>query len=282
MSETIQLGAFEVATNKYVLPYNAEKGKSYKCLDCNQTVIIRKGTIRKAHFAHFSPINKCTYYEHPNESQMHKDAKYKLAERLINEFPIKIYDKCPKCGIMPATFDTFDIEYNEGDKAVVEYRDPNNKWVADVAILTNGKLRYIFEIKHTHATVTNVRPEPWFEFTTEEVFLNEERINNKNHSEHTDLGDAYRLNCVRTSKNRYCNGCRIQTESWAENLPRLHKKYGQERGWKQDIPCIKCKGISYNPVFIKGFRQICKICIDSHEDNLKKEYAITECMFLDD
>ena len=275
MSDKLHLGAFESITNQYVLPFKAEKGKIYKCADCSQRVLLRKGNVRKAHFAHYVPTNTCTYYEHPNESQMHKDAKYKLAERLNDKYPININNDCPKCTVSPAVFDNYNIEYLDGDRAVVEYRDINNKWIADVALINNDKIRYIFEIKHTHATITNVRPEPWFEFTTDNIFQQEQEvINNPN--------DEYFLSCVRTGKNRYCDNCRIESEDWVNNLPRLNKKYGVERMWKQDNPCIVCKGYSYSPVFIKGFRQICKMCICSDENNLKEKYSNSECLMLDD
>ena len=80
MTDKLQLGAIEIETNKYVSPTEALKGKNYKCIECDKKVIIRKGTIRKAHFAHYVQTNICTYYDHPNESQIHKDAKMLMAK----------------------------------------------------------------------------------------------------------------------------------------------------------------------------------------------------------
>lgn len=284
MAEKYNLGAINILTKQYTSPNNANKTAKYQCTECEQRVILRKGTVRKAHFAHYSQTNTCSYYDHPNESQLHKDAKYKLQEKLNNKFPITLNNICPECSSTPAAFDDLKIEYIDGDISVVEYRDPNKKYVADVALLNNGKVRYIFEIKHTHATTTSVRPEPWFEFTAEQIFEEDERItkNDLNDANNVALGQEYYLNCVRTSLNRFCPNCRIYTESWTENLPRLSKKYGQERMWKQDFSCIKCKREQYNPVFVKGFRQICKICICDYEDELKTTYDVNTCMILDD
>ena len=83
MAEKYNLGAINIITKQYTSPNRADKTAKYQCTDCEQRVILRKGTIRKAHFAHYSPTNTCSYYEHPNESQLHKDAKYKLQEKLI-------------------------------------------------------------------------------------------------------------------------------------------------------------------------------------------------------
>ena len=281
MSEKLQLGALEKDTNKYILPSKGEKGKEYKCADCGQKVILRRGQIRRAHFAHFSPTNTCSYYEHPNESQMHKDAKYKLCERLNSKLPLTINNQCPKCGIGPAAFDSLEIEYKDGDTAVVEHRGPNGRWIADVAVLNNGALRYIFEVQHTHATTTNVRPEPWFEFTTEHIFEEEERILK---GDDDGLGEAYFLTCVRKDKSRYCSGCTILTHSWADNLPRLTVRYGKERMWHQEQPCIICKTEQYSPAFLRGPRAICKICLGEPESEvlLKKEYGVKKCMITDD
>jgi len=280
MSEKLQLGALESETNKYVSPFNASKDKTYKCVDCSQRVLLKKGTIRRAHFSHYSSTNTCSYYEHPNESQMHKDAKYKLAERLNNKFPITINTCCSKCLCMPGAFDDLKIEYLDGDNSIVEYRDPGNRWVADVALINNGKIRYIFEIKHTHATITNVRPEPWFEFTTEEIFEEEKRIFENDFDD--VLGKKYLLTCTRTSKNRYCDNCRILTYSWVDNLPRLNNRVGIEGKWTQEMPCIICKRNQYSPVFIRGPRQICKICLAPSEEKLKTEYSKLVCMIMDD
>lgn len=275
------LGALNTKTNIYTIPSKAEKGNEYKCIDCNQKVIFRKGDIRVAHFAHYSPTNTCSYYEHPNESQLHKDAKYKLADWLKNKMKITMDLDCPECS---STSDEIDIKYLDNDEIIIEYRDPDGKYIADIALINNNKVRYIFEIKHTHATLTHTRPEPWFEISTEHLFTTEkEQIydNKQDCSNYNELSVI--IGCERKSKNRYCNNCKAKTELWVENLPILNKKGGVEVHWKQENPCICCKRTSYNPYFSKEFRQICKICLDNEYEELKKKYDYTSnCMFADD
>ena len=264
-----EFGAIQTDNNEYVLPYKAEKNKNYKCIGCQQRLILKKGNIRKCHFAHYSETN-CFYFEHPNESELHKEAKHKLASWLKQQKKIDILWSCCKtkwngykCGYCPA--DECNIEYEENDKVEIEYRDVNNKYIADIAVINNNKVKYIFEIKNTHATITNVRPEPWFEIEALEVIQREDT-------------EEVVLTCIRDNKNRYCSICRILDEGWVNNLPRIYTKPGvyTQTGigsaWCPESPCISCDSAGYNAVFVNGYRQICHSCLYHREEELKKEY----------
>jgi hypothetical protein len=278
MSEKYRLGAIDTETNVYTSPFYALKGRAYKCLDCHKKVILRKGLIRVAHFAHYAQTSTCSYYEHPNESQLHKEAKHKLSDWLKKQRPITIFWCCNKCTGFPAAPEVH-VKYEEGDTVVVEYRDPKNKYVADVAVVNNDRLKYIFEVKHTHATLTDSRPEPWYEFSTDDIF----EMDTENPTE----TDAVVFQCVKQNIKRYCNTCIALEEKWVLNLPRLDKKIGAEKSWQQDKPCLKCGREKYNPIFVKGYRQICKICVGEYKDELEAKYAkqemkiYTECIISD-
>ena len=43
------LGALD-HTNNYIFPVDAIKNKIYKCIDCSENIILKKGSIRKPHF----------------------------------------------------------------------------------------------------------------------------------------------------------------------------------------------------------------------------------------
>ena len=43
------LGALD-DTNNYIFPVDAIKNKIYKCIDCSENIILKKGSIRKPHF----------------------------------------------------------------------------------------------------------------------------------------------------------------------------------------------------------------------------------------
>ena len=66
-------------------------------------------------------------------------------------------------------------------------------------------MRYIFEVKHTHATTTTVRPEPWFEFTTERIARAETELNDPDPD--VNFNKTILLTCVRQSINHYCSRC---------------------------------------------------------------------------
>jgi hypothetical protein len=258
-------GALDSETNIYVLPSNALKGREYVCADCNQRVILRKGTVRIHHFAHFTPTTKCKFYEHSGESETHKHAKLLMMKWLNEKRSISFSWQCQKqtpfgtCGTSDGYTD-FEIEYKEGDQVELEYRCPIKKYIADVAVLNNGKVRYIIEIKHSHSTTTTVRPEPWFEVDANDI------------SEGNHYGEEtiYLPNC-RIYEKRYCANCRVKEQAWVSTIPPLTKKYGIERQWRQDIPCLLCKRMQYNPEWIQGTpRQVCKICLGCEPDKLRE------------
>jgi len=96
--------AFQKDTQQYVRPKLADREKEFECMKCTRKVILRRGQINRAHFAHYK--NKkdtggmCTFYTHPSESDRHKDAKYKLASMLREGKSIWIHWACSnlKCG----------------------------------------------------------------------------------------------------------------------------------------------------------------------------------------
>ncbi len=265
--------AYDETLKEYVSPGKAEKGHTFSCVDCKQKVIFRKGTVRVPHFAHYSPTNTCTYFEHPSESQQHKDAKVKLAEWLRDRkiefinWSCKVKKGSYLCNNLDNCCD--EIEHKEGDTVQLEYRDPGGKYVADVAILNNNTVRYIFEVLHTHRTITECRPEPWYEISTEDIL------------EFAHEPDYIpELSCRRMApKVRKCEDCKLLEEDWISSLPALPHKIGSEDDWKQIRPCIVCGRSSYNPIFMRGFKQLCKICLSNEADALRQKYGTTKPLF---
>ena len=186
------LGAIDQISKKYVFPDQAIRGGSYHCDECQQEVILKKGHIRRAHFAHCVK-NHCTYFEHPSESQMHKGAKLRICDWLTHRKTIEIIRSCTTCGDTI----TFNIITDLNDHAICEYRGTH--YVADVALISsNTVVKYIFEIKHTHATTTNVRPEPWFEITSNQIL------------ELAPETEPIKLTCIRSLDP--CNNCQKKKE----------------------------------------------------------------------
>ena len=165
------LGAINSVSNCYTPPELATKGATYICPECLKPVFLKKGNIRVSHFAHKMSSDPCGYYNRPGESQMHKDAKHRLKAILKAGYTIDISYSCPayKTKYLDHHIDYLKIKLFEGEDVILEHRDKYGKYVADVAIVKNGEPRVILEVLHTHATTTNVRPEPWYEIYSEHI-----------------------------------------------------------------------------------------------------------------
>jgi hypothetical protein len=288
MSEKYRLGAIDTETNVYTPPFQALKGRAYKCLDCDKKVILRKGEIRVAHFAHYAQTTTCSYYEHPSEAQIHKDAKLLLAKLLNEKKPLQFTWCCnyksnygKVCGGDYAFTDKPSVQYKSGDEVILEYRDPQKRWVADVAIVNNGVLRYIFEIKNTHTTTTQ-RPEPWFEIDAR-TFIEEvtERLGATGEDVYEE-GYLIGIPCIRTDLDRKCYGSFCYRESWVRLIPGFDKN-------QNDNDCILCKKTDYEPTydgatgkFQKGNIRVCFECLvdDIYKRKIRKLFE-HKCIMLD-
>jgi hypothetical protein len=270
MADSLSLGALELESNTYISPIDASKDKQYRCIDCNQKAILRKGKIRRAHFAHYSPTNTCSYYDKPSEAQVHKDAKLLMAKLLKERKNIQFTWPCHHCKVEePYAFQDFpSITYRDGDEVVLEHRDKEGKWIADVAVLNGGEVRYIIEIKNTHATTT-CRPEPWYEIDAKGLIeYYEDPEFNELHSEPEWI---YMIPCLRQGLQRYCYGSFCYRESWVKRIP----------GYEKGSCCVLCKADDYEPVsdgtsgkFQKKDIQVCTSCLlkDSYEKSLRTMY----------
>ena len=184
------LGAINKITNQYCCAKLANKQDEYICPECNKDLILRKGTRRIHHFAHYKDDNPCKYYNNPNETQIHKDAKLALKQILETGIKLKINRKCCSCD-----FDIYDwdVPRLKNCNIEIEYRfDFNNSLkIADLAVLYNNNIYTIFEIYNSHKTINDVRPEPWFEFDAKHIInsINKEQI---------------KLECIRKEE---CDNC---------------------------------------------------------------------------
>lgn len=205
------LGAICKESKLYVLPNDASKNNTFICPDCGKDVIVKKGNIIRHHFAHKRSNTPCNFYNSPNESQIHKDAKLLLQRKLSIDHKIKIFRTCFQCN----TDELIDeIEKNPTDNIRIElehkftFNDHNR--FADVAYLilnkTNDKelycFGYIFEIFFKHRTNENNRPEPWYEINA---------LNLINQFQNTSLTENnFTLKCQRTD--HLCTKCKENTK----------------------------------------------------------------------
>jgi len=235
-------GAIHRSTGKFVCAKNASKLEEYVCVECSKKVIPKQGPIRAYHFAHMSE-SKCNFYN-PGESEKHKNCKYFIAEAYKDKKIGCLFRTClegKKC-VNDNNIDLDDLEYKDGDNVQIEYSFKFNDkdYRADVAVVNDEKIRYIFEIKHTSLTCEEDRPEPWFEFTTKEIL--EKCI--------VDEEGQYILTCCRKF---VCNCCEMLKNPKLVKLPKYKKNY----------PCYMCDFPWNKKDFLITYgkrRQVCKMC----------------------
>jgi hypothetical protein len=226
------IGAYDKQNNNYIFPQHASKKRKYYCPDCGEDLIFKKGSIVIPHFSHKSN-SKCTYYDHPNESQIHKDAKNKLAQWLQDKKPLKLKTKCSSCN---GPCKNKKIKYKDNDKVIVEYISQCKKYIADVAIINDDNVRYVLEVTNTHRTIDNaaeVRPEPWFDISADEIV-------------NTDFDKKkVKLNCIRTDCSRFCNDCILICKESCYEEPWEGFKICSicKKSWGDREPCVYLKNI---------------------------------------
>ena len=201
MSNHFSMGAINKTTNEYEYPKIANKINKYKCPSCDKNVIFRNGKIKQPHFAHYKSNSPCYYYDKPNETQIHKDAKLLMKTLLDNKKCINIYRKCYYCNSNETKyFLNIKIDEYNDTQSNIEYKFNYNdsKKSADVALLQSNELKYIFEICYKNKTKEENRPEPWFEIKAEQL------INETNTGENVNKNGEIEIECVRDYKCVYC------------------------------------------------------------------------------
>ena len=196
--DLILLGAINKNTNLYENPNMANKKNIYVCPDCNKNVIVKKGNIKKHHFAH-QISNQCTYYTHPTESQIHKDAKLLMAY-LLTKKDIVFTRICKCCK------NTYNILYHAFDdtNVVLEHRFTfcDKAKIADVAVIDKLKnILFLVEVYYTHKTDENDRPEPWVEINAQDLI-------------NIECNDNVTIKCDRQT---LCNICRNEKKQLDES-----------------------------------------------------------------
>lgn len=202
-------------------------------------------------------------YNDSNSKRIHKAINI-IREYINSKKQISIDWYCPNL----KQNDRYCGTHHGGMKCNVNYEE-NNEIKIDcvngmIIIKNNNKVKYVFEIDNDRKWLG----EPRYCVDSRDV-MNPDSV----YEENTLL-----LTCIRSDKSRYCDNCRILGEKWVQNIPRLDRKYSNEKGWCQELPCIICKRRAYSPVFINGYRQLCKLCLTEHSEELKNTYTHAKCI----
>lgn len=244
----LSLGAIIKNTNQYVYPVIANKHDKFECPECHRDLILRQGSKRVHHFAHYKTDNPCNYYTSPTESQIHKDAKQLMKKILNDNIKIVISRICRCC----EEIEEFEIPERDNKSNIeIEYRfEYNGVKIADIAFIGNSEIVAIFEICNTHKTDKENRPEPWFEIDACAL------IKNANASQNTTLN----IPCIRSE---LCDKCVEKNVCKGDGMC-LHQEYDKydnefyikNKDWKCSFNCIPikcptqyCKNISPKCLF---------------------------------
>jgi hypothetical protein len=278
MSIHFYMGAINKTTNSYEYPRIANKINKYKCPYCEKDVIFRNGSINQPHFAHYKSNNPCYYYEKPNESQIHKDAKLLMKTLLDNKSSIFIERDCNYCKknkdkekfeyTNNYEYIIFSDDYSDNTKTYLEYKFTYNNSVkiADVALVENDKIKYIFEICHTNITSENNRPEPWFEIKAEDF------INKINSGENIDEDGNIDIKCIRKYICDSCKNIEEQEQIKKENEFRKNEKIRNQ---------IEIENINKEKIkkdIINELNKICSSCNINYCKCLTNNFINNKCI----
>ena len=217
MSKHLSMGAVDAETGNHVYPAVGQKGRNYKCPECGKPVIFKHGPIKAKHFAHKANSN-CSFYDHPNESQIHREAKKQMCALLNNKGNLTIQRPCLKCPNMKDyKFSEFYTETSLG-KEEHRFNYNNSNYSADVALLDNGNILLIIEIHETNRTNEDRRPEPWVEVEAIDVI---NQINGTNN-----------INCIRRRK--ICESCIQKQIEQNKKLIEQQEKRKKEEAEQQE------------------------------------------------
>jgi hypothetical protein len=232
MSKHFSMGAINIQSQLYEYPLIASKEHKYKCPECGRRVIFRKGKIKQPYFAHYRSENPCSYYDRPNEDQIHKDGKSLMRTLLTNKNNICFYRNCSSCRKQLQYHIT--LEHYINSEAIEEYifsYNNSNRRQADVALLQNGIMTFIVEICNTNRTKEKNRPEPWVEIDAEKLItkINSNEIVNDNGCIHIECIRDYTCeSCVETINHNNERELQLMIESQRKRQQELEKKRQQE------------------------------------------------------
>lgn len=213
------------SNQKVCRPDTAPKGEKYFCPGCGEEVILRRGEVKIAHFAHKSGTN-CT-----KESILHKTAKNLIIDTITNDREnVRIKRHCAICGAEHYQSLPPDIV------SAVPERRLESGFIADVGLLDSSKVRAAIEVHVTHFVDERKENEigiPFIEVEGEDI--TEDAKNLKPIKD--NLKEYICRNC-QDELPTYLEECRKIAELYQIQLPERHFRYAIISCWKCKAPII--------------------------------------------
>jgi hypothetical protein len=184
--------------------------QEYSCLECGEKLILKKGDIKKPHFAHEAQDKVCSYYSKSvadldertkikHNERIHQIAIKELKKLLENDYKINPMRRCSaKGGCKNYTTDVVQLEHKHSH-TVYKTEEPimhdGKKRILDLVRIDEGEIKYIFEILDCHRTTEDSRPPEyeWFEIYADDVI----KIRSEIDSMYYDITEGIEIDCQR-------------------------------------------------------------------------------------
>jgi hypothetical protein len=148
---------------------------------------------------------------------------------LTNKTQMEFYNICSECkDKVYGCCELFKNHYENNMEAIIEYKFEynNSKKSADVALIKENNIVYIFEICYKNKTRESARPEPWVEIKAEDL------IRDINNGSLLDDNGILHIECIRDS---ICNECEEERVNEIIRMKEWCKRLEQERKEKERL-----------------------------------------------
>lgn len=141
---------YPIALNSHkdlISAISAEKNQDYFCIECSDKMILRRGEVKRPHFAHVSKDRVCN-----PESALHKAGKRVIKEMIQNGIdngtPVLFRYKCQYCGNIHE--DNIDQEWSSAkEEYTIKIKEKTTR--PDIVVLDeNGEPFFTIEVVVTH------------------------------------------------------------------------------------------------------------------------------------
>lgn len=207
---------------RYVTPNDAARDDEHRCPQCGDLVVLRRGEVKRAHFAH-KPSATCSA-----ETVEHIVAKHAVAEAARSDRPIVVRLQCAQCRgptwvDLPRTFNT----------VCIEQRLTGGR-VADVALLRTlprfqdvQTVALAVEVRKTHAVdeakAVDLQGVAWVEIHAAEA-----------------IADPFTWRAVQHNLNALCQPCVQRRDTIAAIAARDDVVWDEATTTPALINCWKC------------------------------------------
>lgn len=249
--------AYDQTINDVVRPNSANKTHKFSCLSCNKNVRLVSKVDGLRVFEHIGK-SPCSYFTQPNNEELLNIAKNNFAFKLSRNCDFYIQCTCLECYERVP----WKIHHLPGDVIKIDYidcpsRDNPDGDIIDVAIVNQDIVRYSFSIGLPKDKIR--KSTSWFHLDVREA-----------------LFDAKVFGFIH-SVNK-CQSCILKKEPWMILIPTCVKS-GPKDNWVQEKICMCCGCQQYEPIFYKGSRIVCRLCLNSKNFetlrlDLQKQFAI--------